>query len=595
MDRRLFLQTGAAAAALGGAPAFAAPDARATYDRLLDAMLAASPETATSAGLDTGARAALRGRLDAKTYANRLSLYGPLLGRRAELAGLGGNTPRERAWAGTVRWTADAAEQMARFPYGGVGGYAYPVPYVVSQLTGDYLSVPDFLASQQPVETRADAEAYLARLADLPVEVDRDTAAMQADAKRGVVPPSFICDRALSQLADLRRDGVGLARPLVAKTEAKGIAGDWGKRAAAIVDGSLAAALDRQIAAVTALKARAKPIAGVGAALPDGQAYYAMCLRFQTSTSLTPDAAHRLGLDQVAMITAEADKLLRDQGHRDGTVAQRITALGKDPAQLWPNTDAGRAELLASIRARVADIERRLPEAFRTLPKTPLEVRRVPVATELGAPGAYSQSGSIDGTRPGAIYFNLHDTANWPKWGLPTTVYHEGLPGHHLAGSIANEATDTPTLLKLLGTSAYNEGWALYAEQLADEMGVYADMPLGRLGRLQQSLFRACRIVVDTGMHAFGWSREKAIAYLIDNAGSTPEDSRREIERYVVWPGQACAYKIGHLEFLRLREKAKAKLGSRFDLRAFHDTVLLPGSMPLEVMAHVVDDWIASA
>nr|WP_253201516.1 DUF885 family protein [Sphingomonas quercus] len=551
---------------------------------------------ATTLGLDSGAHAPLKSRLDSRDRAHRLNLYQPLLEAQAALAaaprdGLGG---RDRAWLDTARWNADAAARIAAFPYGVVdNGYNYPCPYAVSQLTGAYVSVPDFLHAQHVIANRDDCEAYLARLASLPGLVDQDTATTIADAGRGVVPPGFVIDRALVQLNALRADrgeNAGLVRSLAARAVTAAVPGEWQAQAVAIVDGPLAAALTRQIEAMTSLRARAAAMAGVGR-LPQGAAYYAMCLRFHTTTEMSPAAAHKVGLAQVAEISARADALMRAQGHAGGSVAQRITALGKQPDQLWPNTDAGRAALLGDIEARLADMRRRLPAYFDTLPRTPLEVRRIPPAIELGAPGAYSQSGSIDGKRPGAIYFNLHDTANWPKWLLPSTVYHEGLPGHHLQGSIANEDAGIPTLIKLLGSAAYNEGWALYAEQLADEMGVYADFPLGRLGMLQASLFRACRIVVDTGMHALGWSREQAIAYMIDNAGETQDDARREVERYCAWPGQACAYKIGHLEFARQREQAKRRMGGRFNLKGFHDAVLLGGAMPLSVMATVVDEW----
>jgi uncharacterized protein (DUF885 family) len=251
--------------------------------------------------------------------------------------------------------------------------------------------------------------------------------------------------------------------------------------------------------------------------------------------------------------------------------------------------------MIIDISNRLKDMTERLPRAFSKLPRTQLEVHRVPPAIELGAPGAYCLSGSVDGTRPGIIYFNQHDLPDWPKWTVATTVYHEGLPGHHLQGSLANEASDIPTLFKLLSSTAAAEGWALYAEQLADELGAYDADPLGRLGMLQASLFRACRIVVDTGLHSQGWTRERAIAYLIDQSGSAPDDARREIERYISWPGQACAYKIGQLEILRWRERAKQRLGSRFDIRGFHKVVLAYGSLPLEVLSGAVDQWIAAS
>ncbi|MDB5424997.1 MAG: hypothetical protein JWQ29_2413 [Phenylobacterium sp.] len=600
LDRRAFLLATAAAAVARSASAAATPaDAKAAalYGQLLEGYLAASPEAATTAGLDTGPHADLKRRLDDRSYAHRFDFYDGLANALPQLsaideAALSGRGP---AYLGTLRWTSERAREFRRFAYGGVGGYAYPVPYNVSQVSGAYQAVPDFLDTQHVIASPADAEAYLDRLAAFAPVLDQETARIGHDAGLGVAPPGVILDRTLKQLAGLlaqHGEASGLAASLARRTAAKGIAGDWGTRAAALVDGPVAGALDRQIAALTALRPQARTGAGVES-LPDGGAYYAMCLRFHTSTNLTPDAAHALGLEQVKLVTAEARAVLAQQGVTQGTVGDAIKALSVDPAQLFPDTDAGRAALLDYARGLVKDMYGRLPGAFTALPKTPMEVRRVPPEIELGSPGAYSQSGSLDGTRPGAIYFNLHDTANWPKWQIPTTVYHESVPGHHLQGSIANEAREIPTLVKLLGANAYAEGWALYAEQLADEIGAYDDFPLGRLGRLQASLFRACRIVVDTGLHAKGWSREQAIAYLIANAGSTPDDARREIERYMSWPGQACGYKIGHLEFERLRDLAKAKMGPRFSLKSFHDTVLLAGSMPLEVMAREVARWAA--
>jgi uncharacterized protein (DUF885 family) len=306
---------------------------------------------------------------------------------------------------------------------------------------------------------------------------------------------------------------------------------------------------------------------------------------------MTPDEAHALGLAQVAEISAAADELLKAQGLADGSVGARLSALTREPKWLYPNTDDGRAQLLADLNVQVAAMQRRMPELFGVLPKTPVEVRRVPPDIELGAPRGYAQTGSLDGTRPGAYYINLADTGIWPKWSLPTLTYHESIPGHHLQGTIALEATETPLLHRTLAMNAYIEGWALYAEQLADEIGMYGEFPLGRLGLLQSFLYRAVRIVVDTGMHWKGWSREQAADYMTDTVGLARAAVESEIDRYCVWPAQACGYKIGHLEFVRLRDAARAKLGHRFDLRSFHDAVLKGGAMPLEVLAQVVDDW----
>jgi uncharacterized protein (DUF885 family) len=602
LHRRAFLFT--SAAAFGGAalPAFAQPgaepQARRIYDALAEAVFRASPQTATSLGVDTGPRAWARRRLDDRSYANRLNLLGPCVEARPRLAGVARAALQGRARSDydAVKWMADISAEIAGFAYGGVDSYGYPVPYVISQLTGAYQSTPDFLDSQHPIETRDDAEAYLDRLAHFPKVLDEDTGRSAADAGRDVIPPDFIIESTLSQLRDLRGqrgESSNLAASLARRTREKGVAGDWGARAARIVDGHVAAALDRQIAHMEQLRRRAAHRAGVRG-LPRGEDYYRMCLRFQTSTRMSPEEAHQLGLRQVAELHAQAEPLLRAEGLTQGGVGARLTALGKDPRHLYPNTDAGRTQLLADLNRQVEAVRARMPEVFATLPKAAVEVRRVPPSIELGAPRGYAQSGSIDGSRPGAYYINLKDTGIWPKWALPTLTYHESLPGHHLQNTLVLEAEGTPMLFKLLGFNAYGEGWGLYAEQLADEIGMYRDYPLGRLGFLQSLLYRAARIVLDTGIHWHGWSRERAIAYFIETVGLAPDAARSEVDRYCVWPGQACGYKIGHNEFVRIRDKARAALGPRFDLKAFHDVVLLGGAVPLEVLERVVDEWAAS-
>ena len=275
-------------------------------------------------------------------------------------------------------------------------------------------------------------------------------------------------------------------------------------------------------------------------------------------------------------------------------MGQRLRALYDDPKFRYPNTDEGKDKLLADLNRQVEAMEARLPQYFGTLPKTKLDIRRVPKATEAGAPGGYYQNGSLDGTRPGAYYINLRDTAEVPSWTLPTLTYHEGVPGHHLQLSLAQEA-GLPTLRKIQFFSGYGEGWALYAEQLAVEMGVYENDPLGHVGQLHDSIFRAVRLVVDSGMHAKGWSREQAVKFYTDTIGDPETMAITEVERYCVWPGQACSYMLGKLDWLRLRAKARAALGSKFDIRTFHDAGLLPGAMPLPVLDQCIDGYIAAA
>jgi uncharacterized protein (DUF885 family) len=330
------------------------------------------------------------------------------------------------------------------------------------------------------------------------------------------------------------------------------------------------------------------------ARLPQGEQYYANSLRYITTTRLTAEEIHRIGLEQVADLTARSDALLKAQGMTKGTVAERIKGLSAVPGQVFPNTDAAKVELITQLNAQMADMQARLPKAFGRLPKAPVEIKRVPAEIQEGASQGYYNSPSLDGTRPGIFWINLTDTANWPLYGLPTLTYHEASPGHHLQIALQQESAAAPKLMNTLFFSSFAEGWGLYAEQLADELGAYDNNPLGRVGFLQSLLFRAVRLVVDTGIHSKGWSREQAIAYMIDQTGRAQGSATSEIERYCSWPGQACAYKVGHNEWVRLREKARTTLGSRFDIRAFHDAALAGGGMPLTVLERVVDNWIAS-
>ena len=274
-----------------------------------------------------------------------------------------------------------------------------------------------------------------------------------------------------------------------------------------------------------------------------------------------------------------------------GTVGERLHALYEDARYRYQNTDEGKGKLIGDLNLKVRAVQSKLPGYFKTLPKAAVEIRRVPAYTEVGALAGYYQPASLDGSRPGTYYINLRDTAEIPSWILPTLTYHESIPGHHLQVSLQQEA-DLPLIRKAGWFPAYGEGWALYAEQLAEEMGLYENDPLGQIGYLHDALWRASRLVMDTGLHAMRWSREQAISYYIDTLG-TPESSVvTEVERYCVWPGQACSYMVGKLTWLRLREQAKQALGDRFDIREFHDAGLLSGAMPLTVLDAVVTDYL---
>jgi uncharacterized protein (DUF885 family) len=594
LDRRTFLASSTAALALAGFAPVAFAQEAGERDRALDALLTRwfdedlrdMPTTATNLGLDTGELAALRGRLGDASQARADAERAKAVRRAGELNAFGraGLSDSGRLNYDIAAFRAEIGAMGARFHYGNAGGRV--APYVVSQLGGAYYQVPDFLDTQHPVRTAQDADYYLSRLEAFAANLDEETARIRHDAGLGVTPPDFVLDKAIGNLERLRATPAGettLVRSLVRRAGEAHLEGDYGARASTLVSGPIASALDRQIAALRALRPNATHEAGAHR-LPDGEAYYAWGLRANTTTTMTGDDIHRMGLAQVAELHGQLDPLLRAQGFTRGTVGERINALNVDPRNLYPNTDEGRTALLAYLDEVLADIRPRLPRMFNTLPRADLRINRVPAAIESGAPGGYYQGAPLDNSRPGTYYINLKDTHEWPKMGLKTLTYHEGIPGHHFQISIAREAGSLPLYRRVGGFSAYSEGWALYAERVADEIGCYEGDALGKIGYLQSYLFRAVRLVVDSGLHAKGWSREQAIRYMIDNAAEPEGSAVREIERYCVWPGQACAYKSGQTVIAALRAEAEQRMGARFDIKAFHDSVLNGGAMPLTVL-----------
>ena len=468
-------------------------------------------------------------------------------------------------------------------------------PYVLSQLTGAYQSVPDFLDSQHVIATNTDAEDYLSRLDGFATAIDQETEMARHDVALGVVPPDFVLTKTLIQLKALRDAApakANLVQSLARRAHEKALPGEWEARASAIYSAQVQPALDRQVQLIESLLPHAVHTAGVSR-LPKGDELYALSLKSYTTSTVPASEIHTIGMDLIAEQTAQIDTLLKKQGLHQGSVGARLRALYADPKQRYPNTDAGKVQLIADLNRMVEKITTMLPQWFGALPKAKLDIRRVPSFTEAGAPGGYYQSGALDGSRPGAYYINLRDTAETPRFVLPTLTFHEGIPGHHLQGSLAQE-TDLPLIRKTQFFSGYGEGWALYAEQLAVEMGLYHDDPLGLVGQLHDAMFRAVRLVVDSGMHAQGWSRERAITFFADTLGDPETAATTEVERYCVWPGQACSYMLGKREWLRLRAKAKAELGPRFDIRQFHDAGLLAGAMPLTALAARIDDYIAA-
>lgn len=598
LDRRSLLSGASALAAVGlsagtALAQTASAKLNATFDAIFNEMVDHSPTGATSLGLDTGGRAALKAKLDPATPQER-ARYTAFLEKsvaalkaipRDQLSGM------DRINYDTVLWDlTQSLNGYKAFAFGSPGSS----PYVITQLTGSYISIPDFLDSQHTIETKADADAYLSRLKAYAVLLDEETAKMQADVAKGVIAPDFALQKAITQLKTQRdtkaADSV-LVQSIVRRTKEKTIAGDWGAQATQIYETAVVPALSRQIAAVEAVLPKATHDAGVWH-IPQGEAYYIYGARGGTSTDLTPDAIHQIGLDKVKEINAELEKVMTKLGMTTGTTGERLKAMAKDPKFVYPNTDAGKDKLLADLNKQVEVVQAKLPAYFGVLPKTKVTIKRIPPATELGAPGGYYQPASLDGSRPGAYYINLRDTAEVPSWTLPTLTYHEAIPGHHMQISIQQENKNLPMLRQISGFNAYIEGWALYSEEVAaKDMGMYAEDPYGYIGYLHDALFRACRLVVDTGMHHKRWSREQAMAFMDANLGDPNET---EIERYCVWPGQALGYMIGKIKWLELRAKYQAQLGPKFDIKAFHDTGLMAGAVPLAVLETVYAEWAAA-
>ena len=604
MDRRTFLATSATVALLPltEGPVFAAAATSGTDDAKLNALfddifqerVRNSPELASSLGLDKGPNAALKSKLDTRPLP--VARSEDLARNRRALARLRAVSPAtlsepaklnrevivyqiETSTQAPARWDIDSAQR----------------PYPIFQQGGAYFETPDFLNTSHTIDNAADAEAYLSRLGQFATTLDNDSAEQRAQAARGFLAPGWSIDLTLGQMRKLRDVPASqstMVDSIVRRTKDKSIPGDWQRRSSDIVQNAVYPALDRQMALMEKLRPTTR--SGDGAwRLTNGDAIYAEALRQATTTNFTPAEVHQMGLDQVADISSQLDTILRNQGYTQGSVGERLAALNRTPSQLYSDSDAGRADLLAGLNAGVKDMYARLPQDFATVPSAPLEIRRVPPEIQDGASNGYYRRAALDGSRPAIYFINLKDVGDWPKYTLPTLTYHEGVPGHHLQISIAQESKDIPLMRKIGFFSAYSEGWALYAEQLADEMGVYANAPLGRAGFLQSFLFRAARLVIDTGLHSKRWSREQATDYMVATTGFARARSQREVERYCTLIGQACSYKVGHTTWMRARTEAQQALGDRFDIKQFHE-ILREGAMPLSILERRIRERTAA-
>jgi uncharacterized protein (DUF885 family) len=586
--------SGLALATFGGTSA-TAPDADGDLAKRLDidaqALLRRSPETASGLGQDVGALAKLRRRLDDRSSAGRAAWRGEAQAALGALSAIdaGHLSAKGRLDLATARFVQGTLAEGLAKP-GMIDLNLRPSPYVVSQMGGAYYWLPDLFGSGAPLKSAQDRDDWLARLGALATALDQETDRICSDAVGGYCPPGFVIDRTLAQMAALRDadpERSALIAPAAARAAKSGLK-DLTPDAEAIFRSRVAPALDRQKAALEALRAKAGTEGGVWRH-PDGDAWYAYALAANMTVEIDPATLHAEGQDQVAGIKAELDRALAAQGMTRGSVGDRIKALNHDPRTLVSNDDTGRARLLAAAQERLDTVIPRLGTMFLDPIVDPVEIRRMAPGVEAGSPGAFYNEGAAG--EQAALMLNLARPADQALWRLPTLIHHELVPGHHFQYSAVRHAAGLSLFRKMILFSAYTEGWALYAEQVADEMGVYEGDPLGRIGYLQSQLFRAGRIVVDTGLHAKRWSREAAVSWMVDMIGEPLADSRREIDRYCVYPGQACSFKVGANAIVAAREAARRRLGARFDIRRFHAVILNAGPVPMGVLTAALTDW----
>lgn len=501
-------------------------------------------------------------------------------------------SPSQRLSRDVLEWFLDDLNRRRPFRF-----HDYPVNHVFGLQSG----LADFMINVHQVRDEGDAEDFITRLSKLATALDQLAAGMRHRAALGIAPPRFVYDRVIADTGAFLKPKPeeneifrGFSRSLDKLAELPDASKSSLREScrAAVAD-VVYPAYRSLIAEVERQRAAAGSEDGVWH-LPDGAAYYAYRLRSHTTTELTPDAVHELGKREVERIQQELRKILEGQGIVSQNLNDTLQQLNSDPRFLYPGTDEGRKQALADYQHIVDDMSGHLAELFRVLPAAPVTVERMPAFKESSAPGAYYNPPPLDGSKPGIFYANLGKMGDVPKFGMRTLAYHEAVPGHHLQIAIAQELRDVAFFRRLVPFTAYSEGWALYAERLADEQGFFKD-PFDRLGYLVSQAFRAVRLVVDTGIHAHAWTREQAIEYMVANTGMPRGDVVREIERYIVTPGQACAYKIGELKIVELRERARQALGDRFELRRFHQAVLGNGALPLALLEREVDAWIASA
>ncbi|ACV25803.1 DUF885 domain-containing protein [Kangiella koreensis] len=487
-----------------------------------------------------------------------------------------------------------------KFDIGFIDGWMGHSPFIVSQINGPAIDVPNLLQNNHPIKNEKNAKDYLVRLQSMGEMMESVKAKVLADADKGWVPPKVIINGALNFLNGFiaaEPEKHALVTNLQSKLDKLDIPSEQKEKmmfdAVSITKTTIYPAYKNLAMVMEDLLEKAPEESGIWAQ-PDGAEFYRYAVSELGDTDLTPEEVHQIGLDEVERISAEMDAILKSEGYDKGTVGERMASLNDEERFIYEDSDEGRKKLLNDLNGMLADINEVMPTRFATIPPYDVEIRRIPVERQDGAPGGQYTPPPLDGSEPGVYWINLKDMKANPNFDLKTLTYHEANPGHHWQIALNMAQESLPLIRRIAPYNAYVEGWALYSELVAWEMGMYKDDPYGDLGRLKAELFRAVRLVVDTGLHHKKWTREQAIQYMSEKTGSAKSSVVSEIERYMVWPGQALGYKLGMLNIVEQREKAKEELGEAFDIKEFHDLVLLGGAVPMSVLNDKIAAWIES-
>ncbi|KGJ95818.1 DUF885 domain-containing protein [Thalassotalea sp. ND16A] len=502
-----------------------------------------------------------------------------------------------KVMANLFRFFAGSAEH----PIGFIDAYFGHQPYIINQINGPMIDTLYTFTDGQKIISLTDAQNYLQRVIMFAEQIKQVEKKFVVDAEQGWIPPVAIIHSALTYLDGYNKVAVKDNRiythfiesltPLtqINETDKNTLIAKLQQ----VIAQNIYPAFRQVSKTVASYQDKAPTGDGIWAQ-PGGDRFYQYSIKSQGDSNLSAAEIHNIGLQEVVRISADMDSILNQLNYQQGSVSQRINALAKESRFSYPATDAGRQQVIDDLNTEINRINEIMPSQFKTPIKYQVEVKAFPKEIEEGNSGGQYNPPTLDGSKPGVFWINLRDIENLPKFDLPTLTFHETNPGHHWQISLNMAQAQLPVLRKFAAYNAYVEGWALYAEQVAYEMGIYQHDPYANLGRLKAEIFRAVRLVVDTGIHYKKWTREQAIDYMMENTGAPLSEAKAEIERYMAWPGQALGYKLGMLKILNLRKQAKELLGDQFDIAEFHDVVLLNGALPMAILEQKVNDWIAS-